>query len=100
MPPNLRRGLIERGFHRGFLANVDLKRQRLAAGFFDRGGGGVDGAFQLGVRIDGLGGDGDIGAVGGGFERDRKPDAARAAGDEKRLAFKRHGRPRNLRLNS
>ena len=87
----MRRGLVERGLHRRFLAHVDLQRQRAAAGLFDLGGGGVDGAFELGMRLDGLGGNRDIGAVAGCFERDRQPDAARAAGDEQGLALQRHG---------
>ena len=87
MPPKRAAVCIDRGLHRGLLAHVHGKRQRVPAGLFDRGGGGVDGAFELGMRLHGLGGDGDIGAVGGGFERDREPDAARAAGDEKRLTL-------------
>ena len=93
------RGRVDRGFHRGLVAHVDGERQRLAAGLFDRGGGGVDGAFELGMRLDGLGGDGDIGAVGGGLERDRETDAARAAGDEQGLALQRHGDPPGLFLS-
>ena len=94
-----RRGLVERGLHRGFLAHVDLQSQRPPAGFLDLGGGGVDGAFELGMRLNCLGGDGDIGAVGGGLERDRQPDAARAAGDEQGLALQRHCHsPRKIRL--
>ena len=86
----MRHGLIEGRLHCGFLAHVDGERERVAAGLFDLGRGGVDGAFELGMRLDGLGGNGDIGAVGGGFERDREPDAARAAGDEQGLALQRH----------
>ena len=82
--------LLDRRLHRRFLAHVDGERQGVPAGLFDLGGGGVDGAFELGMRVHRLGGDGDIGAVGGGFERDRQPYAARAAGDEKRFALKRH----------
>ncbi len=83
----MRRGLIECCLHRRLLAHVDGERQRIAAGLFDLGCGGVNGAFQLGMRLDRLGGDGDIGAVGGGFQRDRQPNAARAAGDEQGLAL-------------
>ncbi len=68
----MRRGLVERRLHRRFLAHVDRERQCLAAGLLDLGRGGVDGAFELGMRVDGLGGDRDIGAVGGGLERDRQ----------------------------
>jgi hypothetical protein len=53
-------------------------------------GGGEDSAFELGMRLHGFRSDGDIGAVGGRFERDRKADAARAAGDEQGFAGKRH----------
>ena len=38
------------------------------------------------MRLVGLGGDGDVGAVARRAKRDRKPDAARGAGDEERLA--------------
>ena len=63
MPPKCAAVCVERRLHRRFLAHVDDERQRLAAGLLDLGGGGVDGAFELGMRLDGLGGDGDIGAV-------------------------------------
>jgi hypothetical protein len=39
------------------------------------------------MRALGLGGDRDIGAVAGGAQRDRKPDAARRAGDEQRFVL-------------
>ncbi len=90
MPPNRAAVCVERGFHRRLVAHVDRERQRAAAFLGDQRGGGVDGAFELGMRIDCLGGNGDIGAVGGGLERDRQPDAARAAGDEQRFALERH----------
>ena len=90
MPPKCAAVCVERGFHRRLVAHVDRERQRLAAGFFDLRRGGVDGAFELGMRLDRLGGDGDIGAVGGGLERDGEPDAARGAGDEKRFSLERH----------
>ena len=90
----MRGGRIERGFDRGLVAHVDHERQRLAAGLLDLGGGGVDGAFELGMRLDRLGGDGDIGAVARRLERDGEADAARGAGDEKRFSFERHRFPR------
>ena len=64
--------------------------KRLAAGLGDLLGRGEDGARQLGVRRLGLGGDGDVGAVARGAQRDRKSDAARGAGDEERPALERH----------
>ena len=92
----MRGGLIERGLDGGLVAHVDHEGERLAAGFFDFAGRGVDGAFQLGVRLDRLGGDGDIGAVARSLERDGEPDAARGAGDEKRFSLERHRFPRLL----
>ena len=64
MPPNFAAVSIDRRLDGGFLAHVDGERQRVAAGLFDLRRGGVDGAFELGMRIDRLGGDRDIGAVG------------------------------------
>src|SRR5699024_12474960 len=52
------------------VANIDFQRQGAAAGGLDFLCGGVDGAGQLRVRPIGLGGDGHVGAVGGGFQRD------------------------------
>ena len=60
----------------------------------------VDRAFELGMRRLGLGRDGDIGAVARGPQRDRKPDAARGAGDEQCLALERHRLPHNVRVNA
>src|SRR5215472_16430383 len=54
----------------------------------------MDRAFELGMRGLGLGRDRDIGAVAGGAQRDREPDAPRSAGDEEGLAFERHRRHR------
>ena len=82
----LRRGLVDRLLDVGLVADVDDERQRLAAGALDVLGGGVDGAGELRVRLGGLGRDRDIGAVAGGAQSDRQPDAARGAGDEQGLA--------------
>jgi hypothetical protein len=71
-----RRRLVERLFHRAFVADIDGERQGAAAGLFDLFGGGEDRAFKLGVRFDRFRGDGDIGAVTRGGERDRQSDAA------------------------
>jgi hypothetical protein len=44
------------------------------------------------MRLDGLGGDGHVGAVSRRPQADRKPNAARSAGDEKSFALERgHG---------
>src|SRR5262249_4424032 len=48
---------------------------------------------SLGCAV-GLGRDRDIGAVAGGAQRDREPDAARSTGNEEGLAFERHRRHR------
>ena len=47
-------------------------------------------AGELRMRIDGLGSDGDIGAVARASERDLASYAAACAGDEYRLVFERH----------
>jgi hypothetical protein len=64
------------------VADVDHARQRLAAGGLDLVGCGVDRAGQLGVRLGGLGGDDDVGAVARRAQRDGQADAAAGAGDE------------------
>ena len=61
--------------------------ERLAAGLLDLLGRRVDGARQLGVRLGGLGGDDDVGAVARGAQADGLADAAARAGDEERLAL-------------
>src|SRR5665213_3889362 len=63
-----------------------------AAGGADFVSGGVDGALELRLRLGGLGGDRDIGAIARGAQRDRQSDPAAATGHEQRLAFERcHG---------
>src|ERR1700731_3690290 len=89
--------LDERILHHRFVADVDHDRQGPAAGALDFFGGGIDGAEKLRVRFGGLCGDRNVGAVAGGAKRDRKPDAARSAGDEQCLSGKRHLRPHFLR---
>ena len=93
----MRRGLGEGADYHRLVADVDGKRQRLAAGALDLLGGGVDRALQLRMRRFGLGRDRDIGAVARGAQRNRKADAARGAGDEQGLAGKRHRRSYFLR---
>ncbi len=87
-------GLVDRRHHLRLVADIAQDRQRLAAGGADLLGGGVDGALELRMRLGGLGGDRDIGAVPRGAQRDREPDAAAAAGHEQRLALEGcHGGP-------
>ena len=85
-------GRGDRGLHRGLVADVAGDRQRLAAGLLDLRGRGVDRSRQLRIRRGGLGRDRDVGAVARGAHGDREPDAARAAGDEQRLAGERRHR--------
>ena len=87
MPPNFSAVLSMRVLHRVLVAHIDHQGQGLAAGLLDLFGGGVDRAFELGMRRLGLGGDGDVGAVARGAQRNGKPDAARCAGDEQRLSL-------------
>ncbi|KAG1605898.1 hypothetical protein G6F45_014101 [Rhizopus arrhizus] len=63
------------------------KGQALATGRRNRLGRAVDGARQLRVRYRRLGGDGHVGAVTRGAQRDGQAEAARATGDEKRFAL-------------
>ena len=65
-------------------------RERLAAGCFDIGGRRVDRAGQFRMRLGGLRGDDDVGAVGGGAHRDRVTDPSRRASDEDRARVRRH----------
>ena len=58
------------------VADIDHQGQALAAGRLDLGGGGVDRAGELGVRLGRLGRDGDIGTVPRCPERDGEADAA------------------------
>ena len=90
MPPNVSAVRAIASCDGGLVADVDGERQRLAAGRLDLLGGGVDRAFELRMRLGRLRGDGDVGAVARGAERDGEPDAARGAGDEERLAGEAH----------
>src|SRR6266566_703042 len=76
-----------RAFYLGLVAHVDHERQRMSAGLGDFVRGGEDRAGQFRMRLVGLGRDGDVGAVARGAQRNRKPDAARCAGDEQRAVF-------------
>ena len=80
-------GALDRGLHLRLVAHIHDKRQGLAAGAGDLLGGGEDRTRQLGMRLFGLGGDRDVGAVARRSQRDGKPDAARRAGDEECCAL-------------
>ena len=71
-------GLVDRRDHLRLVADVAEHRQRLAAGGAHLVGGGVDRALQFRMRLRGLRGNRDIGAVARGAQRDRKPNAAAA----------------------
>jgi hypothetical protein len=77
--PALDRGGDERVDLR-LVAHVADDRERLAPGFLDRRGGGVDRAGQLRMRLVGLGQQGDARAGAGERDGDREADAAAAAG--------------------
>ena len=81
---------VDRLRHRGLdlrlVAHVHRDRQRLAARALDLLGRRVDRPRQLRMRLDGLGGDDDVGAVARGAQRDGLADAAAGAGDEEGLA--------------
>ena len=85
-----RDGPLDRAFHLRLVAHIDHERQRMSAGLGDFVRGGEDGAGEFRMRLVGLGRDGDVGAVARGAQRNRKPDAARCAGDEQCAAFERH----------
>ena len=52
----------------------------------------VPGSLRIGLRR--LGGDGDVGAVARGAQRDGQADAAAGAGHEQRFASQAHGVPK------
>ena len=84
--------LGHRRLHLILEADVAGDRQRAPARLFDLGGSRVDRPFELRMRLGGLGGDRDIGAVARRAQCDREPDAAARAGDEECLALEcRHG---------
>ena len=86
-------GLLDGALDLRLVADVGGDRQGAAARALDLLGRGVDGARELRVRLGGLGGDHDVGAVRRGPEADRQADAAARAGDEQGLAFEiRHAR--------
>jgi hypothetical protein len=80
------RCLRHRCTHLRLLANVHLQGQRPAASSLHRGGSGMDGARELRIGHTALGRDHHVGAVAGGAQRDRQPDAAGGTGDEEGFA--------------
>jgi len=79
--------LLDRVLHLRFVADVDDEGQRFAAGFADFLGRREDRPGQLGVRLVGLGGDRDVGAVARRAQRNREADAARGASNKERAVF-------------
>ena len=82
MPPKRSHGGRDRRRDLGFITDVDLHRERLAAGRSTSAAAVwiVPGNFGCGVRR--LCGNHDVGAVGGGAQRNGVADAARGAGNE------------------
>jgi hypothetical protein len=72
--------------HRVLVADVADDRERRPARLLDLRRGGEHRAREARVRLGRLGDQRDVGAVAGGAQRNRQPDAAAAAGDEQRLA--------------
>jgi hypothetical protein len=70
---------------------MSLTTLGLAAGFLDLLGGGVDRAFELGMRLAGLGQQDDVGAVARGADGDGQADAAASPGDEDGAALEGTG---------
>src|SRR5262249_16352655 len=67
---------------RHLVAHIDRQRQRASTCLRYFSCGSVYRAFKFGVRLNSLGGNRDVGALGGGLQPDREADSARAAGDE------------------
>ena len=63
MPPKASTALLHRGRDGVVVAHVELQRQRAAAGGFHLRGDAVDGSGELRMRLDGLAGHHDVGAV-------------------------------------
>jgi hypothetical protein len=82
----LLRGLRDGCGELGIVADVAKDRQPLAAGFVDLLGRGVDRAWELGMRLGRLGGNGDVRPVARRPQGDGQADASAAAGDEEGLA--------------
>ncbi|MCY1302962.1 hypothetical protein D9M70_526480 [compost metagenome] len=86
----VRSGLGHGLTHRVLVAHVQLQGQGLAAGRFHFLRHAEDGARELGMGLGALGGDDDVGAIGGGVQGDLAADAAAGAGDEQGFAGKGH----------
>jgi hypothetical protein len=90
-PAEMGHGALDRRGHRSLVAHIDHEWQGAAAGSFDCLCGGVNRSGELRMWPVGLGGDGDVGAIARGPQRDREPDATARPGDEKRLSIEAHG---------
>ncbi|MNI94076.1 hypothetical protein D3C73_1521220 [compost metagenome] len=75
-------GLGQCRLYRGFVANIDLQGQRLAACRLNFQGHAMDGPGQLGVGLRTFGGDHDIGPVPCGTQCYLTADPATGAGNE------------------
>lgn len=84
--PELLHGGGHRGRDRIRVADIPDDRQCLAAGFLEFLGGREHRAWQLWMRLGGLGDQGNVGAVARGPLGDRKADTATGARDEHGLA--------------
>ena len=74
--------------------DIHGNRQRFAAGPLDLFRSRIDRARKLGMRLDGLTGNHDVGAIAGCAQPNRQPDAAAGSGNEKCLTRKTpHGNP-------
>ena len=90
MPPNVSAVRAMASFTAASSRMSTASGSALPPAFSIARGRGVDRAFELRVRLGGLGGDRDVGAVARGAKRDGEPDAARRAGDEERLSGEAH----------
>src|ERR1700692_3407886 len=75
-------GLGNCGFYAFLVANVHNKRERLAASRFNSGSRRINRALETRVRVGGLCGNHDVGAVACGCKANRESDAATTAGHE------------------
>ena len=83
---------LDRRFHGGFVTDIALHRQRLAARRFNAFRSGMDRAFQTRIRLVRLGRDDDIGPVPRAALTDGQADPAAGAGDENGFALETHDR--------
>jgi len=74
--------------HLYFVADIDRKRQRVAAGPFDGRRRGMDGTRQLGMGFSGLGRNDDVCTVASRAQCNGKPDSATCSGNEQSAVVK------------